>query len=301
MTAIVLVHGAFHGAWSWDLVREGLDAADVRSVAVELPFTGLADDAGAVRRAIDLVAADAPVVVCGHSYGGRVISRAASGHPAVGGLVYLAAVLNEDSFHDTGDRAAEAAADPSSLMAVVRTDELGRSFVDDDATDHLFHDVDARAAAEARARLRPMAVGPMAPSGAAAVPAAWHDVDTTFVICDDDRSIPPAVQRIMARNADHVRELPTGHSPMLSNPGLVVDVLLDVVDSIPARQPPRNLADTQDRTRTERGDVPEDLPDGGPGGWADLPIDRNIPDPDALGLIPQTPVPDDDADADAHR
>ena len=70
----VLVHGAFHGAWCWDKVVPLLDAAGMPSVAVELPFTSFAADVDAVRAALD--AASGSVVLCGHSYGGAVITEA---------------------------------------------------------------------------------------------------------------------------------------------------------------------------------------------------------------------------------
>ena len=77
MTTVVLVHGAFHDAWCWELVRRGLDERGVPNQAIDLPFTGLDGDAEAVGKLLDAI--DGPAVVCGHSYGGMVISRAASG------------------------------------------------------------------------------------------------------------------------------------------------------------------------------------------------------------------------------
>ena len=96
---IVLVHGAWHGAWCWDRVVEGLAARGVDVVAVDLPGHGasrqplgdLHGDAAVVGRALD--ALDGPAVVCGHSYGGAVISEGAAGHPNVRHLVYLAALM----------------------------------------------------------------------------------------------------------------------------------------------------------------------------------------------------------------
>ena len=71
MTTMVLVHGAFHGAWCWEPVRSVLDEQGIPNLAPELPLTGLEADAGAVRALLDAV--EGPVVLCGHSYGGMVI------------------------------------------------------------------------------------------------------------------------------------------------------------------------------------------------------------------------------------
>ena len=72
MTTVVLVHGAFHDGWCWELVRSALDERGVPNQALDLPFTGLDGDAEAVGKLLDAV--DGPVVLIGHSYGGMVIS-----------------------------------------------------------------------------------------------------------------------------------------------------------------------------------------------------------------------------------
>src|SRR5580692_10980288 len=92
--SVVLVHGAWHGAWCWDRVVAELDRRDVKSTAVELPLSGFEDDVAAAREAIE--AAGPGAVVCGHSYGGLVISAAASGAPSVARLIYLAALMAEE-------------------------------------------------------------------------------------------------------------------------------------------------------------------------------------------------------------
>ena len=48
MTTLLLVHGAFHGAWCWDRLRPELSDRGIAAQAVDLPFTSLADDEAAV-------------------------------------------------------------------------------------------------------------------------------------------------------------------------------------------------------------------------------------------------------------
>src|SRR5438477_12152772 len=84
---VVLIHGAWHGAWCWDGVARELQRQHVSVEVVNLPLTGLADDVAAARVAIE--GAGEGAVVCGHSYGGMVISNAATGLPGVKRLVYL--------------------------------------------------------------------------------------------------------------------------------------------------------------------------------------------------------------------
>src|SRR5436190_24308437 len=94
MRNVVLVHGSFHGAWCWEPVIEELRARGAGEiVAVELPFTGFRDDVSAARAACEATGPD--TVLCGHSYGGIVISAAAAGLADVRHLVYLAAFLTD--------------------------------------------------------------------------------------------------------------------------------------------------------------------------------------------------------------
>src|SRR3954468_22770120 len=97
MTAtLVLVHGAWHGAWCWERLTPLLDDAGVPWIAVDLPghgedpgpMTDMYGDADHVRRVLDSV--DGEVVLVGHSYGGIVITDVGV-HPAVRHLVYIAA------------------------------------------------------------------------------------------------------------------------------------------------------------------------------------------------------------------
>ncbi len=96
---VVLVHGAFHGAWCWDRVVPLLEAQGVPVVAFDLPGHGadprppgdLHEHGDALRAVLEGI--DGPIVVVGHSYGGAVISDGAAGVDGVVHLVYLAAIV----------------------------------------------------------------------------------------------------------------------------------------------------------------------------------------------------------------
>ena len=184
-------------------------------VAVELPLTGLDDDAATARRAI--VAAGPGTVVVGHSYGGEVISAAARDLPEAAHLIYLCALML-DADEDAG-----------TLMAAHGSEIVGAVVPDGDkliidpsrAGDLLYGDSDEATVAAIVARLRPMAFSPHDTG----VPA-WHAIPSTYVVCTQDRAIAPSLQRELATHAGSVVEWPTDHSPFLTRPGDVADLVV---------------------------------------------------------------------------
>jgi pimeloyl-ACP methyl ester carboxylesterase len=223
MTTVVMVHGAFHDAWCWERVRTALDELGVANLAPDLPLAGLAADAATVSSLLDAV--DGPVVLCGHSYGGMVISQAASGRVDVDRLVYLCAVQVER------DDEMATLVHPTMLMEHLTHGDDGAMAVDlEFAAECFYHDCDPELAAEAVAHLRPMTQGITTPADpdAPAAPPAWLKIPSTYVICTDDRALHADSQREMARHADTVVTWDTSHSPMLSQPDLVAELLADL-------------------------------------------------------------------------
>lgn len=240
---VILVHGAWHGAWCWEHVVDGLTRAGVPVVAVDLPGHGgdtgplgdLHTDAERVRQILDATAG--PVVLVGHSYGGAVITEAGD-HPAVAELVYLAALAL-----DEGETCGNAAAGDA---RAARIDHTGRPnlasgfIVADDgsvtldpavAAAALYNDCDRETVDWALARLGPQ---PLSTFQQTADAVAWRARPATYVVCADDQAIHPELQRILARRCGTSKEWDTGHSPFLSRPDLVIDVLEDL-----ARRPER--------------------------------------------------------------
>jgi pimeloyl-ACP methyl ester carboxylesterase len=213
MAEVVLVHGAWHGAWCWDGVVAELDRRRIQAAAVELPLAGLAADVAAARVAIE--AAGPGSVVVGHSYGGSVISLAAAGLP-VARLIYLAALLTEN-------RADTYALISDKLRQARVTDERGVSRVDPAAAAGIFYgDADPAAAATMVSRLRSMTPGTSTPPD---IEPAWKSVPVTYVVCTNDQAIPPSAQRQMAEQAETVLEWPTDHSPFITRPAAVAELI----------------------------------------------------------------------------
>jgi len=229
--SVVFVHGAWHGAWCFDRVLEGLEERGVEAVTIDLPGHGdsteplcdLHDDARAVREAIDRVGG--PVVLAGHSFGGMVVTEAGA-HPNVRHVVYLCAFMP-----DEGESLAAlvgSVGDPG-LKAEVHTlpgEREGEVRINPGFARELFYaDVPHEDVERAVARLGPES-GPAIGQAPAAI--AWHDRPSTYAICTDDQAILRPLQVEMARHATETVEWPTSHSPFLSRPDLVVDLLAEL-------------------------------------------------------------------------
>lgn len=227
MPTILLVHGAWHGAWCWERVVPLLKTLGRAVRTVELPSVGaepgapvnLSSDAAAVRSAIDEVAG--PVLLCGHSYGGMVISQAASRRSRVVKLVYLCAFVPEagESLADVGG---------GQLAPWIQVLEGGLTLPDIAlVADLFFADCDIDTQTAAIGRLRPQAAAAFAEPVAH---PAWKDVPSTYVICADDRAMPAELQRgVFARRAGEVLEIASSHSPFLSQPQALASLLANLM------------------------------------------------------------------------
>jgi hypothetical protein len=223
--AFVLVHGAWHGPWCWDGVVRELEGRGHSAVAVDLPSD---DPAAGIERYAEVVSGalgDAgDVVLVGHSLAGLVIPLVAARRP-VSRLVYVCALLPAPG-RSLRDQLADADVFRPGFPATAR-DDLGRSYWPDagKAIAALYAPDCADVEAErAVARLRPQAA---APSGDRFPLPALPAVPSLYVLCTEDRAVDPAWSRAAARERLGVEavELPGGHSPMISRPARLADVI----------------------------------------------------------------------------
>jgi pimeloyl-ACP methyl ester carboxylesterase len=228
-TVVVLVHGAWHGAWCWQGVVERLSTSGVHAVAVDLPghgsdrgpFTDMHGDAARVLDVLDHI--NAPVVLVGHSYGGAVITEAGV-HPAVRHLVYLCALALDEDETCASAAAAEAAATIShdgrpDLSAGLIFDDHDLVTVDRSAAAIcLYNDCDPETANGALDQLGPQ---PLATLHQKPTAVAWRSRSSTYVVCSKDLTMHPDLQRILAERCTASIEWNSGHSPFLSQPDLL--------------------------------------------------------------------------------
>jgi pimeloyl-ACP methyl ester carboxylesterase len=223
---VVLVHGAWHGAWCWDPVVARLDAAGVPALAIDLPghgadprpLTDLHGHGDAVRAALDTVAG--PVVLVGHSYGGAAVTDAGV-HPSVRHLVYVSAFCIDA--HESVMANDLTGGEGNDLEVAMRVQEDGSATIDPDLAILPFYaDCTPADAAAAVGRLGPESLSGFGQSPRA---VAWRERPSTFAVCTEDRAVMPALQRGLAARCASIVEWPTSHSPFLSRPDLVADLL----------------------------------------------------------------------------
>jgi pimeloyl-ACP methyl ester carboxylesterase len=229
----VLVHGAWMGAWAWSDVEADLEADGHDVTVVELPahgadpatFADVSLDAYVDRVVLAIDAAPKPVVLVGHSMGGLVISQAAEERADdLEELIYVAAFLprNGQSLLELASMDAEAEIngaltdDGSDGTLDIRTDALVDVFCAE-------CDADAQARLLANYRAEPS----LPATQTVALGDAFASVPRVFVRTTNDRALSPQHQQRMidASSVDEQIDLASDHSPMLSHPEELTELL----------------------------------------------------------------------------
>ena len=232
MSVFALVHGAWHGGWAWERLAPELARAGHAVVAPDLPCDDVNADTPDYAEVVLQALGDAEdVVLVGHSLGGLTAPLVAAARP-VRRLVLLAALVAEPGRSLVDQLRAE----PGLLLhdgaGLEHDDERRSRWADAQiAAGVLYTECPPPVAAQAFARLRPQAREPqVTPSPL----EAWPDVPTEYVVCTGDRMVSPTWGAGRARSLGAtVRELPSDHSPMLSRPQELADLLLAAHAELP--------------------------------------------------------------------
>jgi pimeloyl-ACP methyl ester carboxylesterase len=232
---IVLVHGAFAESESWSPVIDSLVDAGQPVIAAANPLRGLASDAAAVGDLVRTVGG--PVVLVAHSYGGAVISNVSADAGEIIGLVYVNAFAPDpgESCFSLAGLYPGSMLGPDTSRVVPRSDGTTDLYIVRDRFRDLFcADVPAPQAAVMAATQRPATREALSePSGERPL---WRELPSWFLIGEEDRIIPPEVQRFMAERAGARRtlEIPgASHAVAVSQPQTTTGVILDAV-TVPA-------------------------------------------------------------------
>lgn len=236
---VVLVHGAWADSSSWDGVVRRLQHDGYPVRVFPTPLRSLSGDSAALR--VYLTAITGPVVVVGHSYGGAVVTDAATGDASVKALVYvdafapaagetvsslLASLPGPPSVLQNPDPTQVFTFVPSTLPPTpgtdlyVRPDRFPRWFA---------NDLPRREGAVLAATQRPVTLGALNEPSTA---PAWASIPSWYEIGTIDKVIPAAKQRAMARRAgSHITERRTSHLPMVSHPVAVTRTIESAADA----------------------------------------------------------------------
>jgi pimeloyl-ACP methyl ester carboxylesterase len=232
--AVVLVHGAFADASSWNGVIERLQAKGVPVTAPPNPLRGIVHDSAYIASVFEQI--DGPVVAIGHSYGGAVITTAADDAKNVVGLVYVAAFAPEE-----GETLG--AVEANSKDSVLNSAIMARAYPTADGKAATEFSIDPAKVREAfagdlsdqevaliGATQRPVAEAAFSePNG----PPAWKHLPSWAVVATGDKAAGTDVVRSMAERAGAtITELEGSHVIMVSQPQAVTEVILTAVAAL---------------------------------------------------------------------
>jgi pimeloyl-ACP methyl ester carboxylesterase len=230
LPTLVFVHGACvrDAPWWWSQMTEPLAGHGIASVAVPLPSCGetanaLGDLHADVEATLQAIAdAEAPVVLCGHSYGGMVITEAGA-HERVAQVLYVTSMMP----HAGQSLADLVGSQPTPWMDPGDDGTVG---VHADIVRELFlQDCDDATVQQALARLTRQSVVPFTQPPRH---VAWQEKPSTYFVCTEDLAIPADLQRQRADASARLVDFPSGHHPFLSQPEAFARSIATEIDSI---------------------------------------------------------------------
>ena len=229
---VVLVHGAFADSGTWGGVIARLQADGYTAVAAANPLRSLSSDATFVAGVVKSI--HGPVVLVGHSYGGSVITNAATSADNVKALVYVSALApdgGESAFDLIGKFPGSLVG--AALAAPVLLDDGVKDFYVDPKKYRISfaQDISATRVSVLAATQRPVTEAAL--KGLSGAPA-WKSIPSWFVYGTDDKCIPPALYQFMGGRADAKETVAVkgaSHLLLISHPDVVVKMIEDAAHS----------------------------------------------------------------------
>lgn len=218
-STVVLVHAAWADGSCWSNVILPLQQRGLRAICAPIPMTSLSDDAAALSRVLERTSG--PVVLVGHAYSGAVI--AAVREERVKSLVYVAALAPDEGepvakvfYRDEPHPDQPKMVPDSHNLVWMPEDAFGRA---------LAHKASAEQATIAAALQRPISLQCVQEPTPKPL---WKSKPTWYLVAEEDRMISPKTQHFMAeRMGAKIHSHPADHTPMYSEPNVVVDVIVE--------------------------------------------------------------------------
>lgn len=237
---VVLVHGAFADASSFNGVMELLLADGVKVQALAIPLRGLATDSAYVATAISQI--PGPVLAVGHSYGGALITNAATTATNVVGLVFISGFAPDEGeiLGEVEGTSRDSALNPALVQYQYPTGSGDQTAVELYVNPGAFYEVFARDLPEAQAGVLGASQRPVAAAAfeeKSGVPA-WKSLPSWAVVASGDKAAGADVLLSMAERAGaEILRLEGSHLIMISQPGPVTDVIRKALKSVTALAP----------------------------------------------------------------
>ncbi len=236
---LLLIHGAWMGAWCWQPLQGQLEKIGIMSNAIDLPAHGASPREPVpinLETYVDatvqaLQASESPLILLGHSFSGLVISRAAERCPEkIRALVYLSAFLVPDGASFLSS--AETVQGSEAIDNLVFTDDRTYVGIRSSALHAaVAHDVPKDAFEAAASNLVPEPCGPLS-SSLNMTRKKWGRIPRYYIECTEDRAVPIAFQRAMQSLVpiEKTYALKSSHSPMFSQPEALAQMLREISD-----------------------------------------------------------------------
>jgi pimeloyl-ACP methyl ester carboxylesterase len=225
---IVLVHGAFADASGFGAVTGRLQDRGYTVIAPANPLRGPASDAAYIASVLKTI--NGPIVLVAHSYGGAVITEAATQVGHVKALVYLNALAMDEG--ESNLEITQRFPNEFAAALVPRPFPGGTDlYVDTAKFRALFApDIPARTAAQMATAQRPVVLAAIQEKSTA---PAWKTIPSWYLIGRQDQVISPDAQRFMAKRArSHTVEINSSHVSYISHPAAVTKLILEAARSV---------------------------------------------------------------------
>jgi pimeloyl-ACP methyl ester carboxylesterase len=234
---VVLVHGAFADASGWYGVQERLEDKGYKVISPANPLRGVSADAAYIKSVLSQISG--PIVLVGHSYGGVVITNAATGNPNVKALVYIAAYAPDagDTVLTLSQLGKEGQIGPATLDIKNFPNPDGTTGQEGTIKLNVFREIFAADLSKKLARNMSLAQRPASlvalgePSG----PPAWKTIPSYYMIAGADKAIGADTEKAMAKRISPKKTITVkgaSHVVMISQPKTTADFILDAAKTL---------------------------------------------------------------------
>jgi len=234
---VVLVHGAFADASGWYGVQERLEDKGYKVISPANPLRGVSADAAYIKSVLSQISG--PIVLVGHSYGGVVITNAATGNPNVKALVYIAAYAPDagDTVLTLSQLGKEGQIGPATLDIKNFPNPDGTTGQEGTIKLNVFREIFAADLSKKLARNMSLAQRPASlvalgePSG----PPAWKTIPSYYMIAGADKAIGADTEKAMAKRISPKKTITVkgaSHVVMISQPKKTADFILDAAKTL---------------------------------------------------------------------